>query len=260
MDKRRQEGFTRVDLLAMIMTLGILVLTQFPGLANHRQASKAVVCLNNLSQLQKTWQLYADDFNGFFPASSPTTKFPEWSGIRDGNVDPNYTVPTRSPLWSYSSKNIGMWRCPADPARVVSGSQVSVRLRTYSMNIWMRDRSIYSDTSWRTFHRIYDFNNAIPEQILLVIDEHPGSVNDAAFTMDMTGFRDETNKWSMVDFPASNHAGGAGVVFVDGHTELKRWTDNRTKPPFVPGRLTLDILQPGNLDILWIQERSTVKK
>jgi prepilin-type processing-associated H-X9-DG protein len=58
----------------------------------------------------------------------------------------------------------------------------------------------------------------------------------------------------MVDFPAPYHGRGAALGFADGHAQVRVWRDNRTVPP---GGLFLNVAQPNNPDIIWLQERST---
>jgi prepilin-type processing-associated H-X9-DG protein len=62
----------------------------------------------------------------------------------------------------------------------------------------------------------------------------------------------------MVDYPASYHNNAAGFAFADGHSEIKKWTDPRTTPVLRKGQsLQLNVPQPNNRDILWIQDRTT---
>jgi RNA polymerase sigma factor (TIGR02999 family) len=52
-----------------------------------------------------------------------------------------------------------------------------------------------------------------------------------------------------------------GLSFADGHSELRRWKDARTMPPIVKGGNPFPdaVRQPGNRDIIWLQERATRK-
>jgi prepilin-type processing-associated H-X9-DG protein len=63
----------------------------------------------------------------------------------------------------------------------------------------------------------------------------------------------------IVDFPASYHNGAAGISFADGHTEIKKWVDGRTKPPVrYNNQLTLNVASPNNRDVIWLADRTTV--
>jgi prepilin-type processing-associated H-X9-DG protein len=58
------------------------------------------------------------------------------------------------------------------------------------------------------------------------------------------------------NLPASYHAGGgANFSFADGHSEIHRWTDARTKRPVVPGQVERNVPARGNPDYLWLNDR-----
>ena len=77
--------------------------------------------------------------------------------------------------------------------------------------------------------------------------------------LDMRGFNPRNpGSLRLVDVPASYHNGAGGLTFADGHSEIRKWLDPRTKPPISPGRdLPLTAASPNNRDVLWLQERST---
>jgi prepilin-type processing-associated H-X9-DG protein len=77
--------------------------------------------------------------------------------------------------------------------------------------------------------------------------------------MDNSSFSRTPNLGSirMVDVPASYHNGAGGFSFADGHAEIKRWLDNRTKPPIRKGAWVTSGVQGNNRDVMWMQERST---
>ena len=54
------------------------------------------------------------------------------------------------------------------------------------------------------------------------MDEHPDSINDAGF------FAPHPTQW--VDLVASYHNGSAGLAMADGHSEIKNWLSETTKP------------------------------
>ena len=74
----------------------------------------------------------------------------------------------------------------------------------------------------------------------------------------MAGFPDARNRHKIVDYPASYHNGAGGLSFADGHSEIKKWIDQRTVPNLRKGKeLDLDVPSPDNPDVYWMQERST---
>jgi prepilin-type processing-associated H-X9-DG protein len=66
--------------------------------------------------------------------------------------------------------------------------------------------------------------------------------------------------------PAAYHNGACGFLFADGHAEIHKWLDPRTKPPVVKnqgmdgGIFGSRKEQPGDVDIVWIRQRSSEKK
>ena len=97
-----------------------------------------------------------------------------------------------------------------------------------------------------------------PSKNWLLIDEREDSINDGFFVVDMLGYPNAPASIMLVDFPASYHNGAAGLNFADGHSEIKKWVDARTRPILKKGQhLTLNISSPRNPDMVWLQERST---
>jgi prepilin-type processing-associated H-X9-DG protein len=63
------------------------------------------------------------------------------------------------------------------------------------------------------------------------------------------------------DIPAIYHAGGCGFSFADGHSEIRKWENFRTlqlKTTYIYNT-SGKIYQGTNLDIVWLQQRTTAK-
>lgn len=96
----------------------------------------------------------------------------------------------------------------------------------------------------------------------VLIDEHPDSINYGDFAV---VYRDATElqKTQIIDMPASTHNGAGGLSFADGHAEIRRWVDPRTRPPvqYRDGAwATWTRICPGNMDIVWLSERTTIRE
>jgi prepilin-type processing-associated H-X9-DG protein len=90
----------------------------------------------------------------------------------------------------------------------------------------------------------------------VLIDENPDSINDAAFAVDMQ-FTGSATRWQ--DGPATYHGGACGFAFADGHSEIHKWKDGRTtalKTTFTTA-FPHGTVQANNLDISWVQDRTT---
>jgi len=69
---------------------------------------------------------------------------------------------------------------------------------------------------------------------------------------------DQLQRARIIDFPASYHNGAAGISFADGHAEIKKWIDQRTRPPVrYDNSLVLAQPSPGNVDMLWLAQRTS---
>lgn len=81
MSTERKIGFTLVELLVVIATIGVLASLLLPALSNARQSAWRVSCGNNLRQLGVAQFLYAGDYGCF------TGSF-DAKGMADPNVYP----------------------------------------------------------------------------------------------------------------------------------------------------------------------------
>src|ERR1051325_6162558 len=94
-----------------------------------------------------------------------------------------------------------------------------------------------------------------PALAWVLVDEHPDSMNDGFFCVDMNGYPDPKQA-KLPDVPASYHNKACGFAFADGHSEIKRWRDSRTMPP-VKHTNPPSVNQADNPDVLWLWEHTT---
>ena len=130
------------------------------------------------------------------------------------------------------------------------------RARSMSMNNWLNASGPWNGANmYKVPRKISDLVNPAPAKTWVLIDERQESINDGYFvvTMDQRGAG-----CYIVDYPASYHNGAGGLNFGDGHSEIHKWLDARTRPPLKPQtNIPLNIPSPNNPDIAWLQERST---
>ena len=97
----------------------------------------------------------------------------------------------------------------------------------------------------------------------MLLDERDDSINDGYYVMTMDGYPNEPRLRTIVDYPSSYHNGAGGFSFADGHAEIHRWLDGRTKLNYRKD-FHLSVLppnpSPNNPDVLWLQERATGRK
>lgn len=108
-------------------------------------------------------------------------------------------------------------------------------------------------------HGIYCMKTDIvapgPDRLWVFIDEHPDHLNDGFFVTVMDGYDPRVpGRWQIGNLPARFHGDASGISFADGHSELKRWRDERTRR--APAPLSPS---PNNPDVEWLMERATAK-
>ena len=121
------------------------------------------------------------------------------------------------------------------------------------MNSYVGQSGMVPAPEARIFLKTTEFIELSPARTWVFIDEHEDSIDDGSFLMTRPG-EGGTLVWH--DLPASRHKGAANLTFADGHVELKRWLDPRTRRT-IEGRKFSYVSSPNNGDCAWLLERTT---
>src|SRR5262245_33014388 len=253
---RTLEGFTRLDLLTVLVMFSLLSLLCVAAVSPNRAGSQAAGCLANLRELTRAWQQFATD-NGYFPANPDdgnTTTGYNWvpgqagrGGAQEFNPDILRDT-NRSLLFPYFfERDVKVFRCPAEPRQgLYQGTDPQKRgtrvpaARSYSMNHGV-GRDPYSTAgifpvngpwfdnnhnhlrgqTWRTYVRFEDIIAPTPANLVVLLDEDADSLNDGVYAFGMAA-----EEW--IDRSGTRHGMAATVSFADGRAQVKRWLDDRT--------------------------------
>lgn len=271
----RAKGFTLIELLVVIAIIAILAAMLLPALTKAKQKAQGIMCMNNTRQLMQAVHMYAGENNESFPmnvhgsvaqSGSPISAlggyYPWVMGWLDWFTSPHntntlyLTSDNYSVLAKYFGHSQKVFKCPADNR--VSGPQSArgwtERVRSVSMNGAVgKGNKAATDgllNCERIFEKTTDVSRPQPSNLWVFVDEHPDSINDAAF------FNAQRNpEW--IDLPSNQHNGACGFAFADGHSEIHKWRSSVIKYPvkFQDWSRTPVSLQDS--DFAWLLERTS---
>ena len=222
----RRSGFTLVELLVVIAIIAILAAVLFPVFAQSREKARTTSCQNNLHQLAKGLQMYAQDYDDMLcPAELPhlVPRQGVWDHLVQANVRSVevFTCPSwkvQRPSLSENALTYGMnYRLTQlstsslNDAPTLLGTSISASLlRNPSGTIWLVDNVFIMNSSTMPVHsedtdlweaRIGSWN---AHGITRFPQDPPGGY--AAYVSD---------PWR----PAPVHQMGTNVAFCDGHVK-----------------------------------------
>lgn len=234
---RSEVGFTLVELLVVIATIGLLVALLLPAISSVRESALRTNCASNIRQVGLAMILYSDQHNGRLPGTSHT--------VDDGaDAQEEAWIGQLSPFM----EDVDIIRiCPTDPHGLdrVTEKQTSYVLNAYvtsEIEEGITDRDRMSDSQTMMAFELAD--HAGPS----IYNDHVHSFN---------WFKPANILFNNVygaitsEITTSRHGGGANYLYADGRVEfiadetIQEWATKATNTQPGPPRATFNFVLPS---------------
>jgi prepilin-type N-terminal cleavage/methylation domain-containing protein/prepilin-type processing-associated H-X9-DG protein len=259
MQRLYHKAFTLIELLVVIGIIAILVALILPSLSAAKLKAQGIYCLNNSKQLIVALHIYADDANGWLAPNPdwPTNHMWVRGEMENPEDATNILLLEQSLLAPYDGVSIKIFKCPGD---------TSNHVRTYSMSQavgtkpdalaavdgpWLDGmHENVANHPWRTYGTFASMMNPDPADLWVFMDENQYNINDGAFAVSMV------TPTEIIDWPGTYHNRSGGIAFADGHSEIHKWMDGRTRV-YTQVASGPHVQEPDNPDILWLQSKTS---
>lgn len=237
---KRSRGFTLLELLAVIATIGVLAALLLPALSAARAKGRSTVCLNHLRQVGLALEMYVSDNHAYPPALSGDPPFRPWADrLAQYNPISWTNAACQCPTFIAEGGTV-TWQPPppgGGPLKLSSSYAYNARgMLGYGA---VTNNNVFYQTGVGRPLGLNDFNLAVPENRIAAPSEMYEVGDTRAFRaphLDNGAFFEarmwmypwqlmERHVFAEITEAAPPHAEGYNLLFVDGHVNLVKRRD-----------------------------------
>ena len=176
-------------------------------------------------------------------------------GNRDNTDIRTLLDPKRAKFAPYLP-SAAVYKCPADTSYVTIKGKRQLRIRSMGMSQAMGAGVWLPGSQYKVYIKTGDLLNLVrPTSTFCWMNTRTASTQ---VVCKPNGAQSQFSP--IIDYPASYHNSAAGLSFADGHAEIKKWLDHRTIKPINNRLMPLNIASPNNKDMIWLSDRTTIRK
>ncbi len=255
-------GFTLIELLVVIAIIALLVSILTPALNLARKQAQAAVCLANQKGLIMAYKLYIGDNDGWLVNAVANP------GVKDAWVYPP-TDPSGTAVWQAGQavpeedrfrgiregklykyiNTVEQYHCPGD-GRWRDGTNLGTSSAYRMYRSYGIQGGLNGEEKWRSPSGCPLKAGKVkePASTYVFVEEYYDgrycNYNGGSWQIDSQN--DGHSWWNIMSVW---HNGRSTLSYMDGHAEIKRWSDERTLE-FAENRVLYD--QPDNTDLMYM--------
>ncbi len=226
--RKSRHAFTLIELLVVIAIIAVLISILLPALASAQRAARRVVCASNLKQDGHALDMYANDFNGYYPyvVSDPYENIgPAYQNNQGGYDLWDVNIPARDAMLHYGMARKTMF-CPDDGQNLTNPGLWTLGQTDYPW-IWGGYSWMFNlytqNPAGHYLDYTYYYGTTIPITYLSNVQScpDPSKMQLAADTVESVnfGFAHAYGNFTLTPHMGANGTlpHGANDLFADGH-------------------------------------------